>query len=101
MKYPTTTGSIEPIKTSKGVLIRILNKSTNHEVGITIPKSHITSFLRRWFYIGSHESIGVMVKDNKILLTITVDFKHEQHIVTSVSRSTWSQIESEIKEMTL
>ena len=101
MKYQTSTGTIEPIKTSKGVLVKLINKSTNHEVGITIPKSSILSFLRRWFYMGSHESIGVMIKDNRIVLTITVNFKHEQHIITTVSKMAWLKIDSEIREMIL
>ena len=97
--HKTSTGTIEIIKTDHGSLIRIFNESTKHEVGITIPRTHIWSFLNRRFFGGSNESIEILVKNNRILIHITLNFDKEINILTTVSKSIWNQIESEIRSM--
>jgi hypothetical protein len=100
MKRTTSTGTIEIIKTKPGILIRLFTKSTNHEIGITIPNKIIWSFTRRWFFQGSNESIELIVKGDNIIIQITTNFGHgDIHSSTTISRSTWSEIENEIKEM--
>lgn len=100
MQHKTSTGTIESIKTSRGVLIRLFNESTNREMGITIPNHIIWSFTRRWFFQGSNESIALIVKGDNIIIQTTTNFGHgDVHSSTTVSRSTWSEIENEIKRM--
>lgn len=100
MKRITSTGTIEILKTKLGILIRLFNESTNREIGITIPNNIIWSFTRHWFFQGSNESIALIVKDDNIIIQTTTNFgRGNVHSSTTVSRSTWSEIESEIKRM--
>lgn len=99
MQHKTSTGTIESIKTFRGVLIRLFNESTNRKIGITIPDRFITSFLRRWFFQGSYESIEVNIKNDMITIIGITNFGRDIPTSVTISRSTWAQIESEIREM--
>lgn len=99
MKHKTSTGTIEPIKTERGVLIRFFNRSTMRECGITIPRQIITSFIRRHFFMGSNETLEVIMENGKVTITAITNFGRDIPTSTTVSHSTWTKIESEMKEM--
>lgn len=97
MTHLTSTGNLEIKHRDDKVMIILTNTTTQHEVGISIPKTHIWTFVNRRFFEGANESIEILVKGDKILINLTLNFKNEIHISTSVTREAWSKIESEIK----
>ena len=99
MKHQTSTGTIEPVKTERGVLMRFFNRSTMRECGITIPKQIITSFIRRHFFMGSHKILEVIMENGEVTITGTTNFGRDIPTSTIVSRPTWDKIEIEMREM--
>lgn len=96
-KFATSTGTLEIKHTDDRVMIVLVNDSTHHEVGISIPKTHVWTFINRWFYSGKNESIGITVKGDKLIITVTLNFGKEVRVVTTIKRIAWHQIQQEIK----
>lgn len=99
MKHTTSNGTIEIIKTEIGIQIRFFNRSTMRECGITIPKQIVTSFIRRHFFMGSHETLEVIMENGGVTIIGTTNFGRDIPTSTTVSRSTWDKIEIEMREM--
>ena len=96
-KFVTDIGSIEINKTKSGVMV--ISTTNTHEVGISIPNNRIFAFIDRWFFENKNESIEVNIKSNKIVITITTNFKTIQHTTIKISRDKWNEIESEIRRI--
>lgn len=96
-KFQTDIGFIEINKTKSGIMV--ISNTNTHEIGISIPNNRIFAFIDRWFFENKNESIEVNVKSNKIVITITTNFKTIQHTTIKMSRNTWNEIESEIRRI--
>ena len=95
----STTLTTHPTPT--GYHLNIYNPSTRREVGITVPLTHLWTFINRRYYEGANESVEVLTTSKGIVINIKTNFRRQMTSTAIITPAAFSKIEIQITDILL